>query len=66
MKFQLLAGNSKYNSILEYFTNKFVKYVSATRNFTKFTKLKVTFEKKKIFFLNNKLSLLYQQNIYVS
>ena len=50
MKFQLLAGNSKYNSMLEYFTNKFVKYVWATRNFTKFTKLEVTFEKKKNFF----------------
>ena len=35
--------------------------------FTKFTKLEVTFEKKKIFFfLNYKLSLLYQQNIYES
>ena len=33
--------------------------------FTKFTKLEVTFEKKKIF-LNYKLSLLYQQNIYES
>ena len=36
------------------------------KKFTKFTKLEVTFEKKKIFFLNNKLSLLYQQNIYES
>ena len=37
------------------------------QKFTKFTKLEVTFEKKKIFFfLNNKLSLLYQQNIYES
>ena len=35
------------------------------KKFTKFTKLEVTFEKK-IFFLNNKLSLLYQQNIYES
>ena len=32
------------------------------QKFTKFTKLEVTFEKKKKF-LNNKLSLLYQQNI---
>ena len=44
MKFQLLAGNSKYNSVLEYLTNKFVKYVWATKNFTKFTKLEVTFD----------------------
>ena len=35
------------------------------QKFTKFTKLEVTFEKK-IFFLNYKLSLLYQQNIYES
>ena len=34
------------------------------KKFTKFTKLEVTFEKK--IFLNNKLSLLYQQNIYES
>ena len=32
----------------------------------KVTKLEVTFEKKKKNFLNNKLSLLYQQNIYES
>ena len=31
------------------------------KKFTKFTKLEVTFDKK-----NNKLSLLYQQNIYES
>ena len=31
------------------------------QKFTKFTKLEVNF-----FFLNNKLSLLYQQNIYES
>ena len=36
------------------------------KKFTKFTKLEVTFEKKNFFFLNNKLSLLYQQNIYES
>ena len=36
------------------------------KKFTNFTKLEVTFEKKKFFFLNNKLSLLYQQNIYES
>ena len=37
------------------------------KKFTKFTKLEVTFEKKKIFFfLNYNLSLLYQQNIYES
>ena len=35
------------------------------QKFTKFTKLEVTFEKKN-FFLNKKLSLLYQQNIYES
>ena len=29
-------------------------------------KLEVTFEKNKFFFLNYKLSLLYQQNIYES
>ena len=34
------------------------------KKFTKFTKLEVTFEKN--FFLNYKLSLLYQQNIYES
>ena len=36
------------------------------QKFTKFTNLEVTFEKKKFFFKNNKLSLLYQQNIYES
>ena len=45
----MLAGNSKYNSVLEYFTKEFVKYVWAT-NFTKFAKLEVTFDLKKIFF----------------
>ena len=34
------------------------------KKFTKFTKLEVTFEN--FFFLNYKLSLLYQQNIYES
>ena len=36
--------------------------------FTKFTKLEVTFDKKKknFFLKRNKLSLLYQQNIYES
>ena len=36
------------------------------QKFTKFTKLEVTLKKKNFFFLNNKLSLLYQQNIYES
>ena len=36
------------------------------QKFTKFTKLEVFFDFKKKFFLNYKLSLLYQQNIYES
>ena len=40
MKFQLLAGNSKYNSVLEYFTNKFVKYVWATKDLQSLPNLK--------------------------
>ena len=36
----MLAGNLKYNSVLEYFTNKFVKYVWATKNFQSLLNLK--------------------------